>query len=293
MTTPSPGAAPRARFLNRDGTSNVARIGTERGIDPYHALLTATWPRFFAVVIAFYVVFNCVFAALYLVEPQSITNARAGSYEDAFFFSIQTMMTIGYGVMAPATRWAHALVAIESLVGLLTFAVVTGIMFARFSRPRARIIFSNSAIVGQRDGKPALFFRMANGRRSHIVEAELHVSLARTEVTAEGEQMRRVYDLRLARERNSTFALSWTVIHPIDEASPLFGVDREKLVAQNVEIIVSVMGLDDTTLQTVHARSSYGAADVLWGGRFADIFVDHPDGRRTVDLARIHDVLPG
>jgi inward rectifier potassium channel len=284
------------RFLNRDGTSNVVPLGESRGWmkDVYHLLLTVRWSVFYGMVVGAYLVANAFFALLFTLAEGSIANARPGSFADAYSFSVQTMMTIGYGVMSPQTPIAHVLVAVEALAGLLGFGVATSLMFARFSRPQARVLFSNVAVISMRDGVPSLMFRLANERRSHIVEAELHVVLARNEVTVEGESVRRFYDLELARRRNATFALSWTAIHPIDARSPLHGQTAEQLRAANIEVIASVMGLDDTTLQTIHARSSYRFDELRFGARFHDIIVQLPDGRRAVDYACFHqvDMLP-
>jgi len=187
--------------------------GQDKGrfLDFYHDLLTASWPGFFLQLGALFIVVNLVFALLYLADPGGIANARPGSFPDAFFFSVQTLGTLGYGVMAPRTLWANILVTVESFSGILTIALFTGIIFARFSRPIARVVFSNVAVVAQFDGVPTLMFRAANQRGEFIVDAEVSVTLARQHTTLEGVTMRRFQELKLERSKNSLFPLSWTV----------------------------------------------------------------------------------
>jgi inward rectifier potassium channel len=276
-----------------DGRPNVDTIGLSRRArgDAYVALLATPWWRLIALFALGYFGANAVFACAYLVAGDAIANARPGSFSDAFFFSVQTMATIGYGGMAPRTLTGNLIVALESMVGVIGFAMVTGLTFAKFSRPTARVIFSRVAVVSSRDGVRSLMFRMANERgRSAIVEAQAHVVFARDERTAEGEEIRRFHDLPLLRNKNALFALSWTAVHPITEGSPLHGVTPEMLHAQNVAFIVSVTGIDETVTQTVHARHTYGPAEVVWEARFADILSTAPDGRRRIDYSRFHEV---
>lgn len=260
--------------------------------DPYHLILTINWPGFFGLTVASYVATNTLFALLYLAGGDSIKNARPGSFFDAFFFSVQTMATIGYGAMYPQTDYANILVSIEALVGLMGVAMVTGLMFARFSRPTARVIFSNVAVITPHNGVPTLIFRTANERSNQIVEAQIGVTLLRNEVTSEGESMRRFYDLKLVRNQTRNFSLSWTVMHQIDESSPLFGETAESLTEAEMDIVVTLTGLDETVSQTIHARHYYLAEEVLWNMRFVDIFHTKSDGRRVIDYSRFHDVTP-
>lgn len=260
--------------------------------DLYHVLLNARWSSLMVVFAVYYVMANAAFALLYLLGGDDIANARVGSFADAFFFSVQTMATIGYGLEAPKTLFANVIVAIEAFVGVVSFALATGLFFAKFSRATARVLFSKVAVVGMRDGKPSLMFRMANERANQIVEARVDVALARTETTPEGEEVRRFYDLRLVRTRSPLFVLTWTVIHPIDETSPLYGATRESMVESEGEIIVSVTGVDETFAQSIHARWSYVPDEIAWGARFVDIMSTTPDGRRHVDYTRFHDVEP-
>jgi inward rectifier potassium channel len=258
--------------------------------DLYHFLLTSSWPRLLGVLALAFVGANTVFALAYVDLPGSIENARPGSFADAFFFSVQTMGTVGYGKMVPATLAGNVLVTIEVVTGLVGMALFTGLAFAKFSRPTARVLFSSRAVVAPFDAVPSLMFRMANARGNTIVEAQVHVVLARNETTAEGDRMRRFHDLELARRQSALFALSWTAIHPITAASPLRDATPASLAAADAEVVVTLLGFDDHFAQTVHARHRYRADEILWNARFADILFT--DGGRRVDYARFHDVLP-
>lgn len=200
------------------------------------------------------------------------------------------MATIGYGKMVPRTTVANALVTTEALIGMLGVSLGTGLMFAKFSRPRARVLWSRVAVVGPRDGTPCLMFRIANERQNQIVEASARVVLLRSERTLEGELVRRMVDLELARASTSVFALTWTVIHPITPKSPLYGKTRAWLEEGSTEVICSVMGHDDTFSQTVHARHSYQPSEVVFGARLADVFSVNEAGKRVIDYRRFHEV---
>jgi len=271
---------------------SVVRSGSAKRplADLYHLLLNARWSSLLASFAAYYVIANTLFALLYLAGGDDIANARHGSFSDAFFFSVQTMATIGYGLEAPQTLYANVIVAIEAFVGVVSFALATGLFFAKFSRPTARVLFSKLAVISRRDGVPSLMFRMANERANQIVEGRVQVSLARTETTVEGEEVRRFYDLALSRTRSPLFVLTWTVIHPITADSPLAGATRESLLASEGEIIVSVTGVDETLSQSIYARWSYVPDEIVWDARFVDIMSTLPDGRRHVDYTRFHEV---
>lgn len=282
------------RIVKRDGRLNIMGMGAWYSYwrDPYHLLLTISWPGFVALIALGYFVANALFALAYLAGGEGIENARPGNFLDAFFFSVQTMASIGYGAMYPRTAYANALVAIEALVGLMGLAMGSGLAFARFSKPTARVLFSRVAVIAPNNGVPTLMFRAANERRNQILEAHLRVSLTRDEVTSEGQFMRRVYDLKLLRSQNPLFSLSWTAMHPIEEQSPLYGATAEMLAAAETTIIVTLSGIDETVAQTIYARHIYAAHELLWNMRFADILLVMPDGQRHVDYSRFHDVLP-
>jgi inward rectifier potassium channel len=254
-------------------------------------LLTASWPCLVLIVATCYVAGNSLFALGYLLDRGGIDHARADSFRDAFFFSIQTMATIGYGHMVPHSLFANILVTFEALVGVLGFALMTGLVFAKFSRPSARVLFSRVAVITQWEGVPSLVFRMANERSDQIVEAQIHLVLARDELTPEGESFRRLHDLELIRRQHALFALTWTAVHPITARSPLAGVTPASLAAADTEIIVSLIGFDETFSQTVHVRHSYTVRDIVWGARFVDVLSRLPNGQRRIDYARFHDVV--
>ncbi|HEY6299857.1 MAG TPA: ion channel [Candidatus Binatus sp.] len=273
--------------LRGDGLIHGAPTGAFE--DLYHFLVTSSWPALIGLIAAAFTIANLLFATGYYLD-QGIENARTGSFADMFFFSVQTMATIGYGKMEPVTIFSNILVSVEALTGLLALALMTGLVFSKFSRPTARVRFSRYVVIGPRDGTPSLMIRAANLRANRIVEAEIHVVLARQEVTVEGDTVRRLYDFPMTRSRSAMFALSWTAVHRIVEGSPLFGQTRESLADCAPEIIVSIIGLDETFSQTVHARHTYELDEIVWGARFADVLVLHPDGSRSVDYTRFDDV---
>ena len=233
-----------------------------------------------------------IFAALYLLGDGAVSNARPGVFADVFFFSVETLSTIGYGQMSPATFYGNALMTIEATTGVMLVAVAAGLMFARFSRPTARVVFSKVAVVGPFNGVPTLSLRLANERRNQILEAQVSLTLVRDEQTGEGDWIRRFYDLNLARQRSPIFAMTFTVMHPIDANSPLRNATPSSMAAEGAEVVVTVTGIDETTSQTIHARTSYLAGEISWNRRFADVFTQTPDGRLAIDYRRFHDTTP-
>jgi inward rectifier potassium channel len=260
--------------------------------DPYHLLLTIPWIGFFMLIWSSYVTINILFAFAYWLGGNCIANAKPGSFLDAFFFSVQTLASIGYGAMYPTTLYANIVVTIEAMIGVMGIALMTGLAFARFSRPTARVMFSRVAIITQHEGMPTLMFRTANQRRNMILEAQMGVYLMRDDITLEGESMRKIYDLKLVRNQTPSFSLSWTVMHIIDESSPLYGMTSELLNQTHTVLMISVSGIDETVTQIVHARHSYGANEILWNHQFVDIIHNTPDGHRYFDYTHFHDVLP-
>ena len=212
-------------------------------------------------------------------------------FADAFFFSVQTLGTIGYGVVSPHTLYANIIVTTESFFGLFQLAIATGILFARVSRPTSRIMFSDKAVVTTFEGQPTLMFRAANQRRNLVVEAEVTLSLLRDVTTVEGNVFRRFEELRVIRSRTPLFFLTWTVMHVIDETSPLYGATVESLLAQQAEVLVIMRGLDETFASIIHARGSYTPDEIVWGARMADIFKVDEDGRRVIDYGQFHKVV--
>ena len=257
--------------------------------DIYHHLLISSWPLLLLQIMVAFFALNSIFALGYYLDG-GVENAK--SYADVFFFSVETMATIGYGRMAPVTLLAHILMSLEALTGMIEIALMTGLIFAKFSRPSARVRFSRHAVVSMRDGVPSLMFRMANERASQIVEAQVHVLLSRGEKTAEGESLLRFYDLELTRYRNLTFRHSWTVIHPIHPGSPFYNTTADSLAASNAEIVVSVTGIDGAFMQTVYARHTYEAADLVWGARLADVIIRSPESGFMIDYGKFDAIEP-
>ncbi len=283
----------RQRLLNRDGTFNVDRRG--RGflasISPYHALLTMTWRAYFALIVTAYVVTNFLFALAYeLCGPGAleVTGTRSASFLEAFFFSVQTLATIGYGRIAPVGSAANAIVTVESLVGLLGFALAAGILFARFSRPMADIVFSHNAIIAPYQGIQAFEFRIANRRTNEVLELQAEVLFSRLEGRT---KTRRFYALSLERQKVVFFPLSWTVVHPIDGQSPLHGLTHQDLVDTDAEFLILLTGIDETFSQMVQARSSYKADEIVWNAKFKDVFRRPRDGGSlSIDVGKIHEI---
>jgi inward rectifier potassium channel len=272
------------------GDHPIRGAPTRRLEDLYHSLVTAPWPVLIAVIAAAFTVANLLFALGYYLDG-GIENARSHDFADMFFFSVQTMATIGYGKLVPISLFANILVSIEALTGLVALALMTGLVFAKFSLPTARVRFSRYAVIGPRDGTNSLMIRMANMRANRIVEANIHVVLARQETTIEGEAIRRLYELQMTRNSSAMFVLSWTAVHHITESSPLFGATRESMAGSAPEIIVSITGLDETFSQTIHARHTYELDEIAWNARFADVLVLHPDGSRSVDYTHFDEVV--
>jgi len=288
----------RKRFLNRDGTFNVRRegLGSWEALSFYHYFLTISWPRFLAWVSGAYVVLNALFALAFIAcGPEALTgfsNQSMGErFTRSFFFSVHTLATIGYGNIVPVTLAANILVAFESLVGLLGFAIIAGIMFSRFARPRAEIIFSRTAVVAPyRDGK-ALMFRIVNKKRNEIVEMEAKVLLARRKRGGSSVTDREFLPLKLERDRVVFFPLSWTIVHPIDDSSPLRGCAATELREMDAELLILLNGFDETFSQTVHTRSSYKVDEVVWGAKFTSMFNPlDDDGIISIDIRKLHEI---
>jgi inward rectifier potassium channel len=287
----------RQRLLNRDGSFNVARKGLRLGssLSLYHLLRTTTWTRFMAIVAVSYLLFNALFGVAFVVcGPEALSGGAAGGtgFGRAFFFSVETFSTIGYGTIGPASLAANLVVTLEALVGLLWLALATGLLFARFSRPTAKILFSRTAVVAPYRGIKAFEFRIANARSSQLIEVEATVLFARFE-DHDGRTVRRFYTLPLERSYVAFFPLSWTIVHPIDESSPLKGLTRDDLRTADAEFLVLLTGIEETFAQKVHARSSYKGDEVVWDAKFSDI-LHHPKANEpiTIDVSRLDSIEP-
>lgn len=270
---------------------HVVGAGRPTWRDFYHGVLRWPWSATLATIAAVYLGANALFALGYL-WTDGVTNMPPGSFKEAFFFSIQTMGTIGYGAMFPRSDAANGMVVAESLTGLLLTALTTGLVFAKFSRSTARFVFTREAVIGPMNGQPTLSFRLGNARANQIVNAEIHISLVRTEHTTEGRTFYRMVDLAISRDRALTLSRSWTVLHQIDERSPLWGETAASLVAKEAEVQVMVVGLDDTFMQQVHASHHYNARQILWDHRHADILSELESGDMLLDLRKFHEVHP-
>lgn len=282
------------RFLDQDGNFNIKRRGMPKAFlnDLYHWLITIRWLKFFGMVVVVYLGINVAFACLYLLGGDCVVGARSGSFADMFFFSVQTLSTIGYGGLSPKTPYANVIVTIEAFMGMVVTALLTGLVFAKFSLPTARVAFSNNAIIREFDGQRSLVFRMANLRTNQIVDATLTVLLAQYEFFENGERFRRLYDLKLSRRRTSMFALSWTAIHIIDEDSPLLDLDVDDWRANEIELVVSLSGVDGTFGHTIQARHSYTLEDMLFDMAFVDMVTPMDDGYIEIDYRPFHQVKP-
>jgi inward rectifier potassium channel len=257
--------------------------------DLYHLWLRTTWPRGIMLIAVVYMCVNALFALLYL-EVGGVANSR-GDFFDSLFFSVETMGTIGYGEMTPATRAAHSIVMLESVTSLLLTALATGLVFAKFSLPMSRLAFSKYVTISPMNGKPTLMLRLGNERSNVIAEARIHLGLVHTEITKEGMTLYRLEDLALVRDTSQALTRSWTVMHVIDEKSPLFGMTPEIMAAREVEFFASVVGTDDTSLQPVHGRHRYLGTDVAWGARHADILSERDDGELQMDVRKFDEII--
>ncbi len=278
--------------FNFNAQSTIQRIGDgPLRRDLYHWFLNTPGHKFALALIAVYLSLNFVFALGYLACGDAIANARPGNLEDAFFFSVQTMATIGYGRMEPIGFAANLLVTFEAGIGLFGVAVASGLMFARFTRPNAGVRFSTKMTISAFDGRTMLMLRLANRRDDGIHEARVHLTLLRDEVTREGIEIRRLHDLRLERSSSPTFALTWTVMHPITPDSPLYGKTHADLVAEDAMIVVVFAGHHSGFSQEVHARAAFGPPAIAWNARYADVFREMPDGRFALDFTHFDDVI--
>lgn len=259
--------------------------------DLYHWLLVLNWWQFLVLFGFFYLGINVVFAIVYLTTNGGIANTDPNSFSDAFFFSVQTLSTIGYGAMYPQTVYTQLVVTIEVLVGMLLVAMATGLMYARFAQPRARVLFSKVAVVYPFNEVPTLMFRVANQRDNRIIEARIQVSFLVNEVSPEGIELRRLHDLPLIRSESPSFAMSWLVMHPIDQDSPLWGKTPQELARCEARILVILTGLDETFVSKIHARYTYDIKDLIWSARFADILHKSDRGNYYIDYQRFHDTI--
>jgi inward rectifier potassium channel len=260
--------------------------------DLYHRSMTVQWPVFFGSAALIFVLLNAIFAFFYFLGNEPIANVTGNSPLDLFYFSIETLATVGYGDMHPQTSYGHAVATAEIFTGMCFLAVMTGLIFARFSRPRARFVFAEHPVVSLREGQPTLMIRMANARHNTISRATARLWFIRVERTMEGGQLRRFYELQLDRHEHPMFVLSWMLFHTIDKASPLHGATAADLAEADAALVLTVSGLDDSSAQQLHARRIYSAEDIRWQHRYRDISSISADGRLMLDYTKFHEVTP-
>jgi len=286
----------RLRILNRNGTFNVSRVGMSlwQSLDLYRTLLNVPWWKFLLTFVAMYSLVILLFAAAYVsIGPEALTGLPGETlgerYLHAVYFSIQTITTVGYGHIAPHGFWSNMLVMVEAFMGLSGFAVAAALMFSRFSRPTAKIHFSESAVVGPHHGLPSFMFRIANGAPNELLEVQVRILLSMTQ-SIDNIRIRRFFELNLERQKIAFFPLDWTVVHQITESSPLYAVNPEDLEKRDAEFLVLVNAIDDNFHQVVQARTSYRWDEIVWGATFRDIFRHKKKGQMSIDLRRIHDI---
>ncbi|CAN5913411.1 hypothetical protein BH11GEM1_BH11GEM1_03880 [soil metagenome] len=287
------GGANERRLIERNGRFTARREGFAplSYLNGYHAMLTMTWPRFLGIVTLVYAGMNAVFAVFYLLcGTEALGGLRAeqigGPFLRAFFFSVETFATIGFGNVFPASTAANWVMTMESIVGILAVALLTGLVFARFARPTAALQFSDCAVIAPYQGKSGFMFRITNARSNQLMELEAKVQFTRLDGKG-----RRYTQLKLERTKVVFFPLSWTIVHPIDESSPMFGLTQDDLVRMDTEFLILISGIDETFAQTVHARSSYKSEEIMVGKKFANMY--NPvakDGTISIDVSRLSDL---
>ena len=292
--------APKLIAAGRHRKSHLVRVGTReietRGLvsgfwtDLYHRSMTVYWPVFFGTAAAIFIFLNAIFALLYYLGDRPIANVAENLPLGLFYFSIETLATVGYGDMHPQTDYGHFIATVEIFTGMCFLAVMTGLIFARFSRPRARFLFAEHPVVALQQGRPTLMIRVANARNNTISQATARLWLLRMEKTAEGHQLRRYHELKLERREHPMFSLSWTLFHPVDESSPLYGLAAHDLAATDAVLVLNVSGVDDSSAQHLYARQIYSHHDIRWNHRYRDITSTSAEGRLLIDYSRFHEV---
>jgi inward rectifier potassium channel len=290
-------------LIERMSKARVVRLGNREIVaeglrlnfwaDISHRCMTASWPAFIGGAALVFIVFNAIFAGFYWIGDQPVSNVPGGAYIDYLYFSIETLSTAGYGDMHPQTHYGHFIATVELFTGIFSMSLMTGLIFARFSRPNARLLFADHPVISSYDGKPTLMVRFANERHNIIGNATAKLWLIRNVVSREGQVLRRFVELPLVRNENPALALSWTLYHVLDETSPLYGLNAHDFGALRVSLVVVVTGYDVVAAQTVHARRSYDHTDIRFGQRYVDILDDSEAGRIRIDYSKFHETLDG
>jgi inward rectifier potassium channel len=285
---------PKARVVRFGGREIITEgLNLNFWADISHRCMTATWPAFIGGAALVFIAFNAVFALFYLIGNQPISNVPGGAYIDYLYFSIETLSTAGYGDMHPQTHYGHFIATVELFTGIFSMSLMTGLIFARFSRPNARLLFADNPVISHHEGQPTLMVRLANERHNIISNATARLWLFRNIVSAEGQPFRRFYELPLVRNESPALALSWTLFHVLDEESPLYGLTADDLDAAKASLVVVVSGYDVVAAQTVHARKPYDHSDIRFGHRYAEILGTAEDGRLRIDYGRFHETVEG
>jgi inward rectifier potassium channel len=259
--------------------------------DISHRSMTASWPSFIGSAVLVFIVFNAAFAVLYWIGDQPVSNVPGGDYIDYLYFSIETLSTAGYGDMHPQTHYGHFVSAVELFTGIFSMSLMTGLIFARFSRPSARLLFANNPVIATREGKPTLMVRFANERHNVIGNATARLWVIKNIVNSDGEPLRRFSELSLEKNEHPALALTWTLFHVIDENSPLYALDADAMKKASVSLVVVVSGYDVVAAQTIHARKTYDHTDIRFGQRYADILEELDNGRVRIDYSKFHDTV--
>jgi inward rectifier potassium channel len=279
--------------LIKFGHREIETLGLSQGFwtDLYHRAMAVYWPVFFGSAAALFVTLNAIFALLYWLGHEPIANAEGNGPLAYFYFSIETLATVGYGDMHPQTNYGHLIATVEIFTGMSFLAVMTGLIFARFSRPRARFVFANTAVITRHEGRQALMIRAANARHNTISRASARLWLIRAERSKEGDQLRRFYELTLDRSEHPMFVLSWMLFHIIDKESPLYGATASDLEEGDALLVLNVGGIDDSSAHQLYARHVYSWRDIRWRHRYKDITGVSPQGRFLLDYTKFHDVV--
>jgi inward rectifier potassium channel len=279
--------------LLRFGQREIETLGLSQGFwgDLYHRSMTVHWPVFFGSAAAIFVALNAVFGLLYWLGHEPIANAAENGPLAYFYFSIETLATVGYGDMHPQTNYGHLIATVEIFTGMSFLAVMTGLIFARFSRPRARFVFAKEVVIARHDGRPTLMIRLANARHNTISRASARLWIIRAERTKEGDQLRRFHEIKLDRSEHPMFVLSWMLFHVIDKDSPLHGLTASELAEGDALLVLNVGGLDDSSAQQLYARHVYSWRDIRWHHRYKDITSVSPQGRFLLDYTKFDDVV--
>lgn len=280
------------RLINKDGSFNIVKLGRElRLYDAYQYLKNISVGRLSFLLLCFYLFINSLFALLYLwcgVENLHGIEPGLHPFFNAFFFSVQTFTTVGYGVLAPHGMATNLVVTLESFMGWVGFAIITGVVFSRFAKPHVRILYSNNAIIAPHEGGKSLQFRLANKRNSVLLEMEARVML----MVQDTNFSRHYYNLKLEQSSLYFFPLSWTIMHHIDEESPLYNVTPKELEEKRAEVLVLIKGYDEAYGQTVHSRFSYRFNEILWDVRFKEVYNSDTRGEIVLDLLKLHETEP-